>query len=75
MSKILLSTLLLSIFLFANESIEEQLGQCEDTYVACSAKCEDSANENTEECIAICEKSYYECETKVTESFEEKQQD
>ncbi len=74
MLKIILSTLLLSIFLFANETIEEQLGQCEDTYVSCSAKCEESDNSNVEECIAICEKAYYECETKVTESFEEKQQ-
>lgn len=74
MLKILLSTLLLSIFLFANETIEEQLGKCEDKYVSCSAKCEEADNANTEQCIAICEKAYYECETKVTESFEEKQQ-
>ena len=75
MLKILLSTLLLSISLFANETIEDQLGKCEDTYVTCSAKCEEANNENTEQCIDICEKAYYECETKVTENFEEKSQD
>jgi len=73
MLKILLVISFFSFTLFANETIEEQLGKCEDSYVVCSAKCEESDSSDPEKCTSICEKLYYDCETKVTESFEEKQ--
>lgn len=78
MSKKLLTMILLSIFLYANETndtIEGQLGKCEDIYVACSTKCEEADNSDIEKCIESCEKTYYECETRVIESFEKKAQD
>ncbi|MGB6328319.1 MAG: hypothetical protein WBF48_05295 [Halarcobacter sp.] len=74
MLKILLSTLLLSLALFANVTIEDELAKCEDIYVSCSAKCEEVEDSKSEQCIEKCDKTYYDCESKVIEKFEEKTQ-
>ena len=69
--KSLISLTLLSISLFANETVEEQLLDCENSYLACSIKCEETENIDISKCVAKCESLYYQCESEVKNKTED----
>ena len=67
--KLLMPLAFITMSLFANDYTEKQLEICEDTYVLCSAKCEESENEDLSKCISECEKSYYKCESSIPNQY------
>jgi len=69
--KLLIPLTLLSISLYANETVDKQLLACENTYLTCSTKCEETEDNDVSKCVAKCESLYYECESEVLNKAEE----
>ncbi|MFA9372713.1 hypothetical protein [Poseidonibacter sp.] len=61
LKKIMITLVILSCALFANE-YKEEINACDAVYDECSLKCESNEATNNETCFAKCEMLYDKCQ-------------
>ncbi len=74
LKKIMITLVILSYSLFANE-YKEEINTCDTVYDECSLKCESSETTNNETCFAKCEMLYDKCsiDKEIKEQKEQKE--